>query len=286
MKLARFTYNGTTRLGAVIGDEIVDLSVAAPKLPTEILGLLAEGAWALTAAAGAALAATDRIPLATVRLEAPVPEPPKFLAIGINYADHIAETGRDRPEHPIFFNKQRTCVTGPFDPIRLPPTSDQVDYEGELGVVIGRRCRDVSVESALGVVAGYLVVNDVSVRDWQFRSPTWTLGKSYDTHGPIGPWIVTVDEVPDPQGLRLRTWVSGELMQDASTADMVFGCAEQIATLSAAFTLEPGDIISTGTPGGVGFARTPPRFLHAGDTVRISIDGVGAIENGVTEGVD
>jgi 2-keto-4-pentenoate hydratase/2-oxohepta-3-ene-1,7-dioic acid hydratase in catechol pathway len=282
MKLARFTHHGTTRLGAVLGDEVVDLSVAARRLPTDILGLLAEGEPALAAAAIGADAASERIPLASVRLEAPVPEPPKFLAIGINYADHIEETGRERPEHPIFFNKQRTCVTGPFDAIRLPPTSDQVDFEGELGMVVGQRCRDVPVERALDVVAGYLVVNDVSVRDWQHRAPTWTLGKSYDTHGPIGPWIVTADEVPDPQALRLRTWVSGELMQDASTADMVFNCAEQIAILSAAFTLEPGDIISTGTPGGVGYTREPPRYLRGGDTVRVSIDGVGAIENAVT----
>lgn len=281
MRLARFTHEGVARLGVVIGSDVVDLTTAAPRLPGDILALLHEGKWALKSAAAAAERATTRLPLQAVRLEAPVPMPPKFLAIGINYADHIAETGRERPEHPVFFNKQRTCVTGPFDPIRLPPGSDQVDYEGELGLVIGKRCRDVPVENALDVVAGFLVVNDVSVRDWQFRSPTWTLGKSYDTHGPIGPWIVTTDDVPDPQALRLQTWVSGELMQDASTADMVFGCAEQIATLSSSFTLEPGDIVSTGTPGGVGFTRTPPRFLRAGDAVRISIEGVGAIENHV-----
>ena len=183
----------------------------------------------------------------------------------------------------MFFNKQVTCITGPHDPIQIPRVSSDVDFEGELGFVIGRRCRQVPAERAHEVIAGFLVVNDVTVRDWQYRSPTWTLGKSFDTHGPTGPWITTPDEVGDPQDLRIRTLLNGETMQDASTAEMIFGCAEQIATLSTACTLEPGDLVSTGTPAGVGVARTPPVFLRAGDTVRIEIDGVGTIENPVVD---
>jgi 2-keto-4-pentenoate hydratase/2-oxohepta-3-ene-1,7-dioic acid hydratase in catechol pathway len=218
------------------------------------------------------------------RLLAPIARPPKFLAIGFNYADHIAETGAAVPDFPVFFNKQSTCVVGPGEAIEVPPESAMVDYEGELGVVIGRRCRRVPAGDALGVVAGYLVVNDVSVRDWQFRSPTMILGKGFDTHGPIGPWLTTADEVPDPQALRIRTWVSDELLQDGTTADMVTPVAEQIALLSTVCTLEPGDVIATGTPAGVGVARQPPRWLVAGDTVRIEIDGLGTLDNPVESG--
>ncbi len=218
-----------------------------------------------------------------VRLLAPV-VPPKFLAIGFNYADHITETGATPPEHPVFFNKQTSCVVGPGVGIEVPPESAMVDYEVELGVVIGRRCRRVPVADALDVVAGYLVVNDVSVRDWQFHAPTMTLGKGWDTHGPIGPWLTTADEVPDPQALRLRCWVSGELLQDGSTADMIFTVADQIATLSTMCTLEPGDVIATGTPAGVGIGRQPPRWLVPGDVVRVEVEGLGTLENPVVAG--
>ena len=180
------------------------------------------------------------------------------------------------------FNKQITCVTGPFDPIEIPTAAPtMVDYEGELGVVIGTRCRAVSADRASEVVAGYLVVNDVSVRDWQRATPTMTMGKSWDTHGPIGPWLVTADEIADPHDLRVRTWVDDELRQDASTAAMINNCWELIEHLSTAFTLLPGTIISTGTPSGVGIAMKPPGLLRAGQTVRIEIDGIGTIENPV-----
>ena len=207
----------------------------------------------------------------------------RFLAIGLNYRDHIAETGRNAPEHQLWFNKQSTCVIGPGAAIHVPPESEQVDYEGELGLVIGRRCRHVPASAAETVVAGYLVVNDVSVRDWQARTPTMTMGKSWDTHGPIGPWLVTADEVGDPHSRRIRTWVNGDLRQDGTTADLLFNCWQMIEHLSAAFTLEPGDIISTGTPAGVGMARQPPSWLAAGDTVRIEIDGIGILENPVID---
>ncbi len=227
-------------------------------------------------------ARAPRLSLDTVRLEAPISRPPSFLAVGLNYREHIDETGlRDAPV-PTVFNKQVTCVSGPFDPIEIPTVApDQVDYEGELGVVIGTRCRAVPAERAQDVVAGYLVVNDVSVRDWQFATPTWTMGKGWDTHGPIGPWLVTADEVDDPHALRIRTWVDSELRQDASTADLIYDCWQLVAYLSTAFTLLPGTIIATGTPAGVGFKMSPPRYLRPGSHVRVEIEGIGAIDNPV-----
>ena len=271
---------GEVRTGVVVGDEIVDLTSPAIALPGDMPELLRSGEGALERAAGA-IADGPRIPLSDVRLLAPVPHPPKVLAIGMNYLDHIAELGRDRPEYQYWFNKQRTCVVGPGAPVIVPRVSNMVDYEGELAMVVSRRCRYVTVDRAFDVIAGFTVMNDVSVRDWQWRSPTFTMGKSFDTHGPMGPWIVTPDEVDDPQDLTLRTWVNGELRQDSSTSQMIFSCAEQVAYLSTGFTLEPGDVILTGTPAGVGASSEPPRWLVPGDSVRISIDSVGTLENPV-----
>ncbi|HEX3394433.1 MAG TPA: fumarylacetoacetate hydrolase family protein [Acidimicrobiales bacterium] len=279
MKLARFTADGRPGLGAVIGDEVADLAAADAGLPTDVGGALAAGA---LGAMHRLVARAPRRPLSEVRLQAPIALPPAFLAVGLNYGDHIDESGVDRPEVPVIFNKQVTCVAGPFDPIEVPSVApDRVDYEGELGVVIGTRCRAVPAEQAPEVVAGYVVVNDVSVRDWQFATPTWTMGKGWDSHGPTGPWLVTSDELTDPHQLRLRTWVDGDLRQEASTADMLFDCWELIAHLTTAFTLLPGTIIATGTPAGVGYAMAPPRMLRPGSQVRVEIDGIGAIDNPV-----
>jgi len=283
MKLATFTDGISTRIGVVTGDEIVDLAAAAPGLPSDMAAFLAAGADAITAARKAEASATTRIGLARVRLEAPIPRPPKFLAIGLNYADHVKESGAQVPAVPIFFNKQSTCVTGPYQPIHLPRVSSLLDYEGELAFVIGRRCRHVPRERAHEVIAGYLIANDVSVRDWQLRTPTMTMGKSFDTHGPLGPWLVTPDEIGDPHALELRTWVNDELRQHSSTRQLIFDCFAQVEHLSTAFTLEPGDVITTGTPSGVGVAMKPPRFLQAGDVVKIEIERVGSIENRVIE---
>jgi 2-keto-4-pentenoate hydratase/2-oxohepta-3-ene-1,7-dioic acid hydratase in catechol pathway len=245
--------------------------------------LLAGGPSALDLAAGAAATAARRHPVAEVELLAPVPRPPKVMGLGMNYRAHVAELGRPAPEHQVWFNKQRTCVIAPGDAIEIPPASAQVDYEGELAFVIGRRCRHVSVAEAASVVAGFTVMNDVSVRDWQWRTPTWTMGKSFDTHGPMGPWLVTTDEVPDPHRLRLRTWVNDELRQDSSTDDMIFSCWDMVAELSTVFTLEPGDVVSTGTPAGVGASFDPPKWLVAGDAVRIEVESVGVLENPVID---
>ena len=280
MKLATFTQDDVTRVGVVDGDAIVDLAAAAPALPREMLGFLEAGREALHAAR-AALDGAPRLPLADVRLEAPIARPPKFLAVGLNYADHVAESGREVPQHPTIFNKQSTCVAGPTDPVHLPRASHVLDYEGELGFVIGRRCRHVSRDDAVDVIAGYLVVNDVTVRDWQLRVPTWTMGKSFDTHGPIGPWIVTPDELSDPHQLSLRTWVNDELRQESNTKELIFDCFTLVEHLSTAFTLEPGDVIATGTPAGVGIGMKPPHLLVAGDVVRIEIEGIGQLENPV-----
>jgi 2-keto-4-pentenoate hydratase/2-oxohepta-3-ene-1,7-dioic acid hydratase in catechol pathway len=282
MKIATFTHQGRTRLGVVEGQEIADVCALAPDLPPDLVTLLAAGPAALERAARAAEKA-PRLALSEVKLEAPIRHPPEFLAIGLNYADHVAETGRDKPQFPIFFNKQTSCVNGPYDPIHLPRVSTALDYEGELGFVIGRRCRHVPRHRAPEVIAGYLIVNDVSVRDWQRRAPTMTLGKSFDTHGPIGPWLVTPDEIGDPHNLELRTLVNGEERQHANTRLLFFNCFEQVETLSTVFTLQPGTIVSTGTPGGVAAAMKPPKWLKVGDTVRVEIERIGFIENRVIE---
>jgi 2-keto-4-pentenoate hydratase/2-oxohepta-3-ene-1,7-dioic acid hydratase in catechol pathway len=206
------------------------------------------------------------------------------LAIGMNYRAHVAEMGREPPEYQYWFNKQRTSIAGPGDPIVLPTVSSMVDYEGELALVIGRRCQNIPAARAMEVVAGFTVINDVSARDWQWRTPTFTMGKSFDTHAPCGPWLVTTDELDDPGHLGLRTWVNDDLRQDSSTADLIFGCAALIEYLTTAFPLEPGTVIATGTPAGVGAGYDPPRFLADGDVVRIEIEGIGALTNPVVQG--
>jgi 2-keto-4-pentenoate hydratase/2-oxohepta-3-ene-1,7-dioic acid hydratase in catechol pathway len=269
MRLARYEHGGVARTGVVRGDELVDVGGG------DLVELLAQG---LDAPAGNGAAG---VALADVRLLAPVEQPPKFLAIGLNYADHVAEAHLETPEFPVVFTKLSSCVNGPHDDVQRPLVSDQLDYEGELGFVIGRRCRHVARADAPGVIAGYLAVNDVSVRDWQLRTPQWTLGKSFDTHGPIGPWIATADEVGDPHALDIRTWVNGELRQQSNTSNLIHDCYALVELLSTVCTLEPGDIVSTGTPAGVGMLMDPPQLLRAGDTVRVAIERIGAIENRV-----
>ncbi len=278
MRLVRFADSqGAAALGMVEGDEVVDLSGA--NVPSEPAAALARvGRDGLEELAGDA----PRRPLAETELLAPA-VPRKYLGIALNYADHIAEMGMEAPEVPVFFNKQVTCVVGAGADIHMPRVSTFLDYEAELAIVIGRRCRHVPVERAHEVIAGYTCANDVSVRDWQGRAQTMTIGKSFDTHGPLGPWLVTPEEVGDPQDLRVRCYVDGELRQDASTAEMVFDCFQQVSHLSEAFTLEPGDVIATGTPAGVGIGRQPIRdnLLQLGSSVRVEIERVGELVNTV-----
>ncbi|MCK5888426.1 MAG: fumarylacetoacetate hydrolase family protein, partial [Methylococcales bacterium] len=228
----------------------------------------------------------NRVAITDIKIQAPIPRPGKFLGIALNYADHIAETALNKPEYPMFFTKQSTCVVGQGDAIHLPKVSNKLDYEGELAFVIGQRCRHVPVDKAKQVIAGYTIVNDVSVRDWQVRSPTWTLGKSFDTHGPMGPYLVTADEIEDPHHLSIKTWVDDELRQNANTQHMIFNCYEMIAYLSKVMTLEPGDVVSTGTPKGVGVKMKPRGYLKAGQTVKISIEGLGSLSNSVIDEPD
>jgi len=280
MRLCRFRAGETARLGLVEDRGVIDLSEAAPELPPEPSAAIdAAGAARLAELAAAAGSGT---PLEEVVLLSPA-RPRKYLAIALNYADHIAETGMEAPQVPTFFNKQPTCVVGTGAAIHMPRVSDKLDYEGELAIVIGKRCRHVAAESAAGVIAGYTVANDVSVRDWQMRAPTMTIGKSFDTHGPLGPWLVTGDELGDPQRLGIRTFVNDDQRQDGNTSEMVFDCFQQVSHLSEAFTLEPGDVIATGTPAGIGASVQPfpEGFLKVGDTVRVEIDGIGELRNEV-----
>ena len=280
MKLARYDAGDGGRLGMVRDDGIVDL---APLGFAELVAIVNGGADALAKIAQFAETA-PAVALASVRLLAPIKRPGKYLAIGMNYAKHIeegAKLGIAEPKKQLWFNKQTTCIVGPHDNIVKPDVSDQIDYEAELGVMIGKTAKHVQAADAHRHIFGYFVANDVSTRDWQFHSQTMTMGKSFDTHGPIGPWIVTADEIADPHTLGIRCWVNGDLRQSSNTGMMLANIYQQIEYLSTAFTLEPGDLIATGTPEGVGIAMDPPTFLKVGDVVRCEIEGIGVIENPV-----
>jgi 2-keto-4-pentenoate hydratase/2-oxohepta-3-ene-1,7-dioic acid hydratase in catechol pathway len=282
MKLARFDVGAGARLGVVANDGMIDVQSAG--LPFDsVEAVIAGGAEAL-AMIGERIAGrpTDH-KLNDVRLLAPITKPGKYLAIGMNYQKHLEESeriGAGSPKQQLWFNKQTTCINDPFGDID-PGVTEKLDYEVELGVVIGRRAKTVRAEDALDYIFGYFVANDVSARDWQFHSPTFTMGKSFDTHGPIGPWIVTADEVPDPQDLELRCFVNEERRQSSNTSLMIYPIAAQIEYLSTAFTLEPGDLIATGTPEGVGVGLEPPVFLKPGDVIRSEVEGIGTIINRV-----
>jgi len=277
MKLVTFTESASTRVGIAVDGGIVDLSRHEAALPRDMIGFMSTWNTARAAVTRAAALKPD-FALNAVKLEAPVQRPGKIMAIGLNYADHIAESNQKTPEEQVWFSKQVTSINAPFDGIELPKASHLLDYEAELVAVIGTRCKNVAKERAHEVIFGYTVGNDVTARDWQFKTPQWILGKSFDTHAPIGPWIVTPDEVGDPHTLGIRAYVNGEKRQDSNTKHLVFNIFDQVAHISKAMTLEPGDIIFTGTPGGVGAAMKPPRFLKAGDISRIEIDRIGAIE--------
>ena len=278
MKIARFTEGGITRFGKIVDSKVVDLSGVdgVGGSMRQLLENLPKLRTTLEAARDPAYA------LQSIKLEAPINDPQKFLAIGMNYKAHAEEAraaGIPIPTSQLWFNKQVSCLNGPYDPIELPKVVEKLDYEIELGVVIGRRSRRVKAAEARSVIAGYLVVNDVSARDWQHRSPTFTLGKSFDTHGPIGPWLTTDDEVPDPLALEMSLTVNGQERQRMITNDMIYSIYDQIEYLSTVMTLEPGDILATGTPAGVGAASG--RLLQAGDVVWAQIESLGYIENRV-----
>ncbi|MEY3259992.1 MAG: hypothetical protein RIT46_821, partial [Pseudomonadota bacterium] len=278
-----FSQGSASEVGVVLnGERIVSLSRAAPSLARNMIDLIARWSQVEGEVRRIAAEAKDPLALADVRLHAPVRRPGKIMAIGLNYADHIAESNMGTPEHQLWFTKAVTSINGPFDPIQIPKVSQAVDYEAELVAVIGTGGRHISKDKAASAVFGYCVGNDVTERAWQHRTPQWALGKSFDTHAPIGPWITTADEVTDPHNLGIRGLVNGELRQNSNTSNLVFNIWDQIEHLSKAMTLEAGDLIFTGTPGGVGAGFKPMKFLQPGDRSRIEIDGLGAIE-GVCE---
>lgn len=272
MKLAVFERAGAQDVGVVIGNSVV---------PTGFKGTMIEliAGWdALHRQIESAAATGERYPLSGVHLLAPVQRPGKIFAIGLNYADHVSESKMETPKHQVWFTKAVTSINAPFDPILIARAGQFVDYEVELVAIIGKRGRNIAKKDAPSYVFGYCVGNDVTERFWQHRTPQWSLGKSFDTHAPIGPWITTADEVADPHALGLRCFVNGAKRQDSNSKHLVFNIWEQIEHLSQAMTLEPGDLIFTGTPGGVGAAMDPRQFLKAGDIVRCEIDGLGALE--------
>ena len=282
MKLATFFLSGddAMRIGVVRDDGLVDLT-GVPGVPDGMKELLAAGEPALAAARQAAESAREALALDAVQLCAPLPNPGKILGIGLNYQDHIEETGMKKPDTQVWFNKQHNCVNHPFATINLPSVSAAMDYEAELCVIIGRRCKHVPKERAAEVIGGYCCGNDVSVRDWQLAAPTMQIGKSFDTHGPIGPWLVTPDEVADPHLLDIRCSVNGEVRQSSNTRHLIHDCYDAIAHLTKAFTLDAGDVLFMGTPSGVGVAMKPPGFLKVGDLVQVEIEKLGCLENRV-----
>ena len=277
MKLATFEAGGPAQLGTVVGDRIVPLNTGA--LPGEMIGLIAAWDEAEAEVRRMADAGAGALALDSVRLLAPIRRPGKIMAIGLNYADHIAESNLGTPEHQVWFSKASTSTNGPYDPIQVPKVSQALDYEAELVAVIGKGGRHIGEDAAAGAIFGYCCGNDATERAWQHRTPQWAVGKSFDTHAPFGPWITTSDEAPDPHGRSIRCLVNGQVRQESNTSQLVFNVWEQIAHLSQAMTLEPGDLIFTGTPGGIGAAMKPMQFLKDGDRVRIEIEGLGALDN-------
>ncbi len=289
MRLVTFLQNGEVRLGALRthdGQEvIVDLNRAEPRLPASMLDFLAAG----ERAQELAVEVLQEAPASTmhereaVTLKAVLTNPGKIICIGLNYRDHAAETHQSIPEVPMVFAKYNNTLVGSGESILLPRVTQRVDYEAELAVIIGKRGRSIAEAEAMDYVAGYSIFNDISARDYQMRTSQWTIGKTFDTFGPFGPALVTADEIADPHALALRLSIDGEVLQDSNTRELIFSIPRLIAYLSSVMTLEPGDVIATGTPAGVGFTRQPPRFLRPGETVRVEIEGIGVLENPVKD---
>lgn len=280
MKLCTFQIgNNTPAIGLVVGGSVIPVAdhlQSAPKTMIELISAWEQWREALQQLinSGAAGIALDQ-----VTLLAPVPRPGKILGIGLNYADHVEESGMEMPADQLWFAKMPTSANGPYAPLDLPKVSEALDYEAEMVFIVGQRCRHLTEQTAKQAIFGYCVGNDVSVRDWQLRTSQFVLGKSFDTHAPFGPWIATADEIEDPHRLGIRCFVNDEKRQDSNTQQLIFDCYQQVEHLSKVMTLEPGDVIFSGTPGGVGVGFKPPRFLRAGDRVRVEIDEIGSIEN-------
>lgn len=286
MKLVRYSKGGAAaQAGLLFGDKVVPVSAVLPDAPSDTKALIA-GWDEIAPKLGGAENSDAAIALADVTLLAPVTAPEKIMAIGLNYADHVEEAksaGVTAPEHQIWFCKMPSSLNDPFGDVEKPKASVKLDYEVEMVAVIGKGGRDISAEDAPGAIFGYAVGNDVSARDWQMKTPQWVLGKSFDTHAPVGPCIVTADEIGDPHRLDIKCYVNGELRQNSNTKHLIFRVWDQIEELSKVMTLKPGDLIFTGTPGGVGMAMGEAGLLKAGDTVRCEIEELGSIENKVID---
>jgi 2-keto-4-pentenoate hydratase/2-oxohepta-3-ene-1,7-dioic acid hydratase in catechol pathway len=286
LKLVTYRTGSTTRLGVVDGQSVVDLNRVKPEVPPDLRAALLAGV-DLPAAASDALARAaeaDRIPLDSLSYAPLVPEPGKIVCLGLNYYDHAAESGRDKPEYPWFFLRSASSLLAHNEAALRPAVSEKLDYEAELAVVIGKRGKHVSQDDALDLVFGYTCFNDISVRDYQKRTPQWTIGKNFDRTGGFGPFLVTADELPPGgEGLQIRLRLNGEVMQDANTVDMIWNVRETIALLSECVTLEPGDVIVMGTPAGVGQSRKPPVWMKHGDRVEVEIERIGMLVNTIED---
>jgi ureidoglycolate lyase len=280
MRLARFSLDGKIRLGRIIGQSITSLTDRLPNMDDDMIRLIV--AWPTLRKQVLEMPDIADYRLDDVRLEAPVARPGKIMALGFNYRDHAAEANVEIPKYQEWFTKAVTSVAGPFQPVLRPAVSKVLDYEAELVFVIGSRCKHVPADRAQEVIFGYCAGNDISVRDWQIRTKQVTIGKSFDTSAPFGPYIVTPDEL-NVRELGIRSYVNGAKRQDSNTCHLIFDCPSQIAYLSQAMTLEPGDVIFTGTPGGVGALMNPKIWLRPGDKVRVEIDSLGAIENEIVQ---
>jgi 2-keto-4-pentenoate hydratase/2-oxohepta-3-ene-1,7-dioic acid hydratase in catechol pathway len=285
MRLVAFEQDGRAMLGAKVGSDVVSLADVVPGLPEDVnLALGALGLPGSAASLQGKLAGAPKGPLAGLRLLPVVPRPGKIICIGLNYVEHAKEGNNPIPDYPAVFFRGPTSLAAPGAPLLRPRVSDKFDYEAELAIVIGQRARHLSEAEALGCVAGYTCMNEGSLRDYQRKSGQWTMGKNFDRTGGLGPEIVTPDEIPQgPNALRITSRINGQTMQDSHTSDMIFSVPRILAILSEVMTLEPGDVIATGTPSGVGYPRKPPVFMKAGDTAEIEIEGIGILSNPVED---
>jgi len=280
MRLVTFEQEGRLRPGIVQTDStVVDLTSLGYPSVLELIGGGSEAIGKIRDFVNQP--ASPRLPLSSVRLRAPIPTPRKLICVGLNYRDHAEETGSEIPNVPTIFNKFATAVIGPGDEIVLPKVSNSPDYEAEFAFVIGKGGRGIARDSWRDHIFGYTIVNDVSARDYQRATTQWLMGKTFDTFAPVGPWIVTADEIKDPHALDISMTINGEVLQRSNTSNLIFKIPDLVSYLSSVFTLEPGDIVSTGTPAGVGAARKPPRFLRAGDECVVKIAGIGELRNPV-----
>lgn len=276
MHFVTFEHDGHRHVGVAVEDHVISLKAAGFN---QLLEVLQGGAEALQKVSAFIGYSGSRIPLSTVKLCAPIPDPPKILCMGLNYRDHAEESRLEIPKYPVIFPKYSNTVIGSGDNIVLPKNSRKPDYEAEFGFVIGRRARHVKAEDWRDYVFGYMNCNDVSARDFQMAVSQWTMGKNFDTFAPMGPWLVTADEIPDPHNLPITLTINGETLQSSNTRELIFKIPETLAFLSGVMTLEPGDVILTGTPAGVGFGRKPPRWLAPGDEVVVRVEGLGELRN-------